>query len=133
PFTAINLKNPPAPPATPPSLSNHAYLQPHPPFAKGKPPMLAATPPKHINEHRLEKDLSYRFQYLAEFMGFTPEDVQTIHAMAAQLAPLVDGLVDAVYVKLFGYDATKRHFVPRQTGYEGPAPTSIEALMLDHE
>jgi len=94
---------------------------------------MLATAPKHINEHRLEKDLGYRFQYLTEFMGFTPEDVQTIHAVAAHLAPLVDGLVDAVYVKLFGYDATKRHFVPRQTGYEGPAPTSLEALTLDHE
>jgi hypothetical protein len=94
---------------------------------------MLATAPKHINEHRLQKDLGYRFQYLAEFMDFTPEDVQAIHALAPQLAPLVDGLVDAVYVKLFGYDATKRHFVPRQTGYEGPAPASLEALTLDHE
>ena len=28
----------------------------------------------------------------------------------------------AVYDKLFGYDATKRHFVPRQYAYEGPVP-----------
>ncbi|MCE9607782.1 MAG: protoglobin family protein, partial [Planctomycetia bacterium] len=34
-------------------------------------------------------------------------------------------------VKLFGYDATKRHFVPRQSGYEGVVPTSIETLTLD--
>ncbi|MEN9672777.1 MAG: hypothetical protein RL553_1042, partial [Planctomycetota bacterium] len=27
-----------------------------------------------IDEPRLESDLSYRFQYLAEFMHFIPED-----------------------------------------------------------
>ena len=40
--------------------------------------------------------------------------------------------MDAVYVKLFNYDATKRHFVPRQSGYEGATPESLEALTLDH-
>lgn len=88
---------------------------------------------KHIDESRLEKDLGYRFQYLTEFMGFSPEDVELIHAAAAHLAPLVPQLVDAVYVKLFSYDSTKRHFVPRQSGYEGAVPPDIDALTLDHE
>src|SRR5688500_4143634 len=35
---------------------------------------------KHIDEPRLESDLSYRFGYLAEFMGFGPDDIATIHA-----------------------------------------------------
>src|SRR5262249_53473299 len=84
--------------------------------------MTAATMPvslKHVDEVRLEKDLGYRFGYLAEFMGFGPDDTAAIHAAAPYLAPLVPQLVDAVYVKLFGYRATKRHFVPRQSGYEG--------------
>jgi hypothetical protein len=87
---------------------------------------------KRIDEARLESDLGYRFGYLAEFMGFGPEDVQSIHAAAPALAPLVPALVDAVYVKLFSYDATKRHFVPRQHGYEGPVPADLESLSLDH-
>ena len=41
--------------------------------------------------------------------------------------------MDAVYDKLFSYDATKRHFVPRQHGYDGPVPESLDALELDHE
>ena len=85
-----------------------------------------------IDERRLESDTGYRFGYLAEFIGFAEEDIAAIHASAGLLAPKVAGLVDAVYVKLFGYDATKRHFVPRQEGYEGPTPESIEALTLDH-
>jgi hypothetical protein len=88
---------------------------------------------KTINESRLESDLGYRFEYLAEFMGFGADDVRAIHAAAAQLAPRVPALVDAVYVKLFGYSSTKRHFVPRQFGYEGEVPEGLEGLDLDHE
>ncbi|MCC6418123.1 MAG: protoglobin family protein [Gemmataceae bacterium] len=88
---------------------------------------------RHIDEPRLEKDLSYRFGYVAEFMGFGSEDVETIHALAPHLAPHVPALVDAVYVKLFSYDATKRHFVPRQFGYEGAVPQDLDALDLDHD
>ena len=88
---------------------------------------------KHIDEPRLESDLGYRFGYLAEFMGFGADDVAAIHAAAPALAPLVPALVDAVYDKLFSYDSTKRHFVPRQSGYEGPAPEGIESLTQEHE
>ncbi len=88
---------------------------------------------KHIDEPRLEADVAYRVAYLGEFMGFGRQDVQAIHAAAAGLAPLVPALVDAVYEKLFSYDATKRHFVPRQSGYTGPVPDSVESLAMDHE
>ncbi len=66
---------------------------------------------KHIDEPRLESDIGYRYGYLADFMGFSDDDIETIHGAAAVLAPLVPGLVDAVYDKLFSYDATKRHFI----------------------
>lgn len=88
---------------------------------------------KHIDEDRLEKDLVYRVGYLTEFMGFGEADIKAIHNSATLLAPLVPGLVDAVYDKLFGYDATKRHFVPRQSGYEGDVPQDIATLSQDHE
>jgi hypothetical protein len=88
---------------------------------------------QHIDEHRLEKDLGYRFRYLTEFTGFGAEDIAAIQGMAAHLAPLVPGLVDAVYVKLFGYDATNRHFVPRQFGFEGRVPSDLASLGLDDE
>lgn len=87
---------------------------------------------KHISESRLENDLGYRFQYLAEFIGFGQSDIDAIHATAPYLAPLVSGLVDAIYVKLFSYDATKRHFVPRHAGYEGAVPQDLHSLTLDH-
>ncbi len=88
---------------------------------------------KTIDEPRLEQDLAYRFEYLAEFMGFGPDDIAAIHASAPAIAPLVPGLVDAVYDRLATYDATWRHFVPRQHGYEGDVATSVEDLQLDSD
>jgi hypothetical protein len=88
---------------------------------------------KHIDEKRLEEDTVYRVEYLSEFMGFGAEDIAAIHGAASPLAPLVPVLVDAVYEKLFSYDATKRHFVPRQSGYSGPVPESIDSLAQDHQ
>jgi len=87
----------------------------------------------HINEQRLESDLSYRFHYLSEFLSFGAEDVAAIHAAASVLAPVVPTLVNAVYDQLHRYDATWRHFLPRQTGYEGPVPLTLEDVTEDHE
>ena len=89
-------------------------------------------PIAHVDEPRLENDTAYRFDYVSGFIGFGADDVAAIHAAAAHLAPVVPALVDAVYDKLFSYDATKRHFVPRQSGYDGPVPRDIESLSIDH-
>jgi hypothetical protein len=88
---------------------------------------------KRIDEERLEEDVEYRFEYLAEFMEFGTDDIAAIHGAAELLASAVPALVDAVYVKLFSYDATKRHFVPAQHGYAGPLAMSVETLSLDDD
>lgn len=85
-----------------------------------------------IDEPRLERDLGYRFGYVAGFIGFGPDDVAAVHAAAPLLAPLVPGLVDAVYAKLQAQDATWRHFLPRQHGYAGEVPATLAALTMDH-
>ena len=85
-----------------------------------------------IDEPRLETDAGYRFGYVAEFMGFGADDIAAIHGAAAQLAPLVPGLVDAVYVKLHQYTATWRHFIPKQAGFTGGLPADLDDLPLDH-
>ncbi|WP_437906685.1 protoglobin family protein [Sorangium sp. So ce327] len=88
---------------------------------------------KHVDESRLESDLEYRFGYLIEFVGFGEADIAAIHGAAPHLAPRVEALVNAVYEKLFLYDATKRHFVPKQHGYEGAPPVDLASLTMDHE
>jgi hypothetical protein len=87
---------------------------------------------KHIDEPRLEEDLTYRCEYLMDFMGFGEADIEVIHGAASLLAPIVPALVDAIYQKLSTYDATWRHFLPRQSGYDGEVPVTLEELTLDH-
>ena len=85
-----------------------------------------------VDEPRLESDLGYRFGYVAGFVGFGPDDVAAVHAAAPLLAPLVPTLVDAVYDRLHQQDATWRHFLPRQSGYEGEVPLGLDQLTTDH-
>lgn len=95
--------------------------------------MTSATAVRHIDEKRLENDLGYRFGYLSEFIGFGADDVAAVRSAGTHLLPSVPGWVDAVYEKLFRYDATKRHFVPRQSGYAGALPTTMDELTPEHE
>ena len=88
---------------------------------------------KSIDEKRLESDVQYRYEYVSEFIAFGPEDVAAIHAVAAKLLPMVPRMVDATYDRLLSYDATRRHFVPRQHGYEGSLPPDAEALTQNTE
>ena len=87
---------------------------------------------KTIDEAKLESDVGYRFQYLTEFMGFGEVDIAAIHGAAPAVAPLVPALVDAVYDKLANYSATWRHFLPKQSGYDGAVPLELEELRPDH-
>jgi hypothetical protein len=87
---------------------------------------------KSIDEPRLESDTQYRYEFLAEFIGFGPEDVKLIQASAPHLGPRAPQLVEATYQKLLAFDATARHFIPRQHGYEGPTPPDLKSLTQDH-
>src|SRR5262249_34926766 len=88
---------------------------------------------QRIDERRLELDPGYRYQYVTQFTGFGERDIDAIHGMAKHLPPVAPALVNAVNVQLFRYDATQRHFVPRQFGYEGLLPKDLESLTLDDE
>ena len=59
-----------------------------------------------IDEARLETDLQHRFEYLAEFVGFGPEDVAAIQAFAPHLGPRIGELVETTYKTLLQFDAT---------------------------
>lgn len=87
---------------------------------------------QHIDEQQLETDLAYRFQYIAEFIGFTPADAALVQGAAMYLGPMIPELVDRTYQKLLTYDATARHFVPRQAGFEGVTPTDLAAITATH-
>ncbi len=85
-----------------------------------------------IDEDRLDTDLQYRFEYLAEFIGFTAEDSAAIHAFAPHLGPRIPEVVERTYEKLLAYDASARHLVPKQDGYDGNLPESLADIGPDH-
>jgi hypothetical protein len=85
-----------------------------------------------IDEARLETDPQYRYEYLAEFIGFGQADAALIQGFAPHLGPRIGDLVEKTYTKLLSYDATARHFVPRQHGYEGDVPGNLTDLTANH-
>jgi hypothetical protein len=87
---------------------------------------------QQIDEEKLETDLQYRFDYLADFIGFGPEEVSLIQSSAPHLGPRIPELVEKTYQKLLAYDTTARHFVPRQDGYDGEVPVDIMSLSATH-
>lgn len=87
---------------------------------------------KTIDEARLEQDLQYRFDYLCDFIGFGPDDARRIQEAAPFLGPSIPQLVEQTYAKLLAYDATARHFVPRQHGFSGTTPASVESVTATH-
>lgn len=88
---------------------------------------------QQIDEPRLETDLGYRFDYLKSFIGFGDDDVAAVRSVIGPLAQRAPEIVEATYRKLLAYDATARHFVPRQHGFTGSPPDSLEALSAQHE
>lgn len=83
---------------------------------------------KCIDEARLQTDLDYRFQFLADFIGFGPDDREAIQMAAMFLGPMIPELVESTYKRLLAFDATARHFLPRQFGYDGTLPKTIAEL-----
>ena len=87
---------------------------------------------KAIDEARLETDLEYRFQYLCEFLNFGAEDSSLIQQAAPYLGPAIPLIVEKTYEKLLAFDATARHFIPRQSGFDGPTPPDLASLNANH-
>jgi hypothetical protein len=87
---------------------------------------------QHIDEQKLEADSVYRFHYLADFIGFTPADASAVQSVAIFLGPLIPELVDKTYQRLLAFNVTARHFVPRQSGFEGQVPTDLASLSATH-
>lgn len=86
---------------------------------------------QHISPAEL-LSVPHRISYLKKFLKFAESDGAAIQASGQILGPLIPGVLDAVYTNLLSYDITAKAFAPRQPGYEGPAPASMQDLTLDH-
>ena len=50
-----------------------------------------------IDENALESDPAYRFRYVAEFVGFSPADMDAIKEASEKLTPLVPKIVESFF------------------------------------
>ena len=88
---------------------------------------------EHVDRNRLYTDLQYRFNYVCKFAEFGEEDINYIKSAAPILSPLVQAVVDAVYIKLFSFDITKQTFLKRNEGFAGKLPENLEHLTVEDE
>ncbi|KDQ49568.1 hypothetical protein JAAARDRAFT_639378 [Jaapia argillacea MUCL 33604] len=75
--------------------------------------------------------LDDRIAYLTDFLGFTSHDAKIISRIAPLVNGLIPDLVDDMYAKLFEFDITKKVFMQRNQGFDGPLPSKLEDLTLD--
>ena len=87
---------------------------------------------KHIDEIQLQSDCQQRYAFLSEFVKFGPDDVRRIQASAPHIGPHIGEMVDKTYAQLLAFDATARHFIPKQHGFEGEPPEGLAQLPADH-
>jgi len=86
-----------------------------------------------IDHEKLYSDSAYRFDYVSKFIEFGEADIKAIASVADKVRPLIPIVVDAVYVKLFSYDITKKHFLPKNEGFEGQTASNLDELGLEHD
>ena len=93
---------------------------------------------QHIDASSLSTHLPSRITYLQSFVAFTPStDGELITSLKPVLAPLLPGLLDAIYTHLLSYDVTAASFMPAQEslsadGKAGSAETEVTSLNLQH-
>ncbi|TFK48107.1 hypothetical protein OE88DRAFT_1665207 [Heliocybe sulcata] len=79
----------------------------------------------------LRKSLEDRVAYLTDFLGFTSDDSDMITKVAPYVNDIIPEMVDDMYAKLFEFDITKKVFMNRNQGFDGPLPNRLEDLTLD--
>jgi hypothetical protein len=61
-----------------------------------------------VDEDRLDTDLYYRFQFLAEYFNFTNRDIAFIHEHIEFIKSLVPRVIEKSLEKLLNFDVTRR-------------------------
>ncbi|GAA6019434.1 hypothetical protein JCM10207_001385 [Rhodosporidiobolus poonsookiae] len=81
----------------------------------------------------IRDDLEWRVAFGRDFIGFTEEDGQTLNSVAKVVTPLVNPIVDAVYIHLFNFPYTKAFFLKRNVGFEGSHASTVDSLGLNDD
>jgi hypothetical protein len=83
-----------------------------------------------VEDERLDRDVYYRFQFLAQFLDFKAEDVQTIREHRELLNAAVHEFVIHAQMKVLSFDTTRKLLMGRLQGYTGELETDITQLSM---
>ena len=86
---------------------------------------------KTVDENLLDSDLLYRYDFLADFIEFSPDDIATIHGVSPHLVAGLPAIVDRVYVKMLEFDITRAALVPRHHEYKGDLAPDVEHMTAE--
>ena len=87
----------------------------------------------HIDKDRLDTDIRYRFDYLANFLNFTNDDIAALNRFSKIAGPFIESVVDIVYQNLIDYDVTKDHLLKSTKDFQGTATTDPNKLTIKSE
>jgi len=62
------------------------------------------------DDAKLDSDIEYRYQYIAEFIGLTAADIRLIHASHKVIGTKLDDIVAECFKKLWSFNVTKQVF-----------------------
>ncbi|KNE73335.1 hypothetical protein AMAG_17559 [Allomyces macrogynus ATCC 38327] len=88
---------------------------------------------KYIDRTKLYTDVTYRVQYVSDFLDFGPDDRALISMAAPLLAPHIPAIVDNVYKTLLSYDITAQSFLHTMENYHGQVIRKLDSLNVESE
>ncbi|OBZ76461.1 hypothetical protein A0H81_03743 [Grifola frondosa] len=86
---------------------------------------------QEVDPFLIKNSLEDRVAYLTDFLNFTSRDAEVITKVAPSVNEIIPTLVDDLYAKLFEFDITKKVFMNRNQGFDGPLPSKLEDLTLN--
>ncbi|ESK96911.1 hypothetical protein Moror_6489 [Moniliophthora roreri MCA 2997] len=86
---------------------------------------------QEIDPELLRTSLEDRMAYVRDFIMFTAKDQEVLNKVAPLVHDAIPQIVDELYAKLFEFDITKKIFMERNEGFDGPLPQTLEDLSLD--
>ncbi|KIP10682.1 hypothetical protein PHLGIDRAFT_84649 [Phlebiopsis gigantea 11061_1 CR5-6] len=119
---------------TTPSHSSHDHHHSSPATSETPldgPPTCPVIFTQEVDPLLIKTSLEDRVAYLTDFLNFTSYDSDIIKKIGPAVNDIIPGLVDDLYAKLFEFDITKKVFMERNQGFDGPLPSKLEDLTLD--
>jgi hypothetical protein len=84
-----------------------------------------------VDEERVDRDINYRFHFLAQFFDFTEDDIKIIHENLDFVKTITPKVITGSQTKILAFDATRKLMLGRLVGYEGDMFTDPDDITLD--